>query len=918
MRLNVCLIAACVVNLVVAPIYAQSIASTPKPVRALSLAGLTAGPSVEGVSEFQLPNGMKVLLARDESKPTVTVNLTYLVGSRHENYGETGMAHLLEHLLFKGTPKNPKVWGEFTKRGFRANGSTWTDRTNYFASFAYDEKNLDWYVRWLADSMINSFIARKDLDSEMTVVRNEMESGENSPDGILVERIMSAAYQWHNYGKSTIGARADVENVDIGRLQAFYKMYYQPDNAVLIVSGKFEPAQIQKIVLDSFGKIPKPKRILPNQYTLDPVQDGEKTVIVRRPGGAPILISAYHMPASAHPDSAAVGLLETIVGGAPSGRLYKALVETKLASEVYGFGFNFKEPTLTFFGAQLPAQADAASVQTQLTAAIESFAKQPVTGEELERARIKWLKDWELAYTDPERVGVQLSEAIALGDWRLFFLQRDRVKKVQLAEIQRVATERLLPDNRTSGLFLPTDKPLRSPNPAKADVVAELKDYKGDANFSTGESFAATPENIDKRTERSTLNNGIKLALLSKSTRGKVVTAQLRMEHGSLDSLTGQGDIAGAVRALLTRGTKTKDQQQIQDALDKLKAQVSVGGWAGATIVTVVTTRDNLVDALKLVSELIREPIFAQARLDEYRTQVITGLNNAQKEPEAIASNMMARQDNPYPKGDPRYASTFEEDIASAQALKQSDLVKFHSEFFGVQNAFFSAVGDFDAAAVKQLLETSFAGFKAKQIATRVPMPYRATKAADLTAQTPDKQNATLIANTTFALKEMDPDHAALIVANHIFGGGTNSRLWNRIREKDGLSYGVGSSMDISAWEPASTWSMYAIFAPQNLGKVRAAFKQELDDALSKGFTQKEVEEAISSLLKSRSLSRAQDPGVVGAWVNHLRLGRTYAVSAELDKRLSAITVEQANAAMRKYIKGDTIVFVQAGDFAKK
>jgi zinc protease len=297
---------------------------------------------------------------------------------------------------------------------------------------------------------------------------------------------------------------------------------------------------------------------------------------------------------------------------------------------------------------------------------------------------------------------------------------------------------------------------------------------------------------------------------------------------------------------------------------------------------------------------------------------VITGIKNSEKEPNAIAGNMISRNGNPYPKGDPRYASTFEEDIADAQSLKQAELVKFHRQFYGAQNSFFSAVGDFDAAQVKAILETSFAGFKSEAPVARIPTPFVATKAIDLKAETPDKQNATLLASSNLELKELDPDHAALLVANQMFGGGTSSRLWNRIREKDGLSYGVGSYLSLSPWEASSNWSFYAIFAPQNLPKVRSAFDQELDLAISKGFTQKELDEAISSLIKTRTLSRAQDANVTGGWVNNMRLGTDFSRSAELDKRIAAVTVQQANGAFKKYIKASAIAFVAAGDFAKQ
>ncbi|WJJ93003.1 M16 family metallopeptidase [Neopusillimonas aromaticivorans] len=250
-------------------------------------AGVSAGPSVEGTHEFTLPNGLKVLLSPDDAKASVTVNMTYLVGSRHENYGETGMAHLLEHMLFRGTPSLPNALGEFSKRGLRANGTTSEDRTNYFASFAADPALLDWYLRWQADVMVNATISRKDLDAEMTVVRNEMEAGENNPFQTVMQKAQAIAYQWHNYGKDTIGARSDVENVDIEQLRAFYRQYYQPDNAILIVSGKFNPAETLATIADAFKDVARPARQLPPEYTIEPVQEGERRVVVRRNGGTP-------------------------------------------------------------------------------------------------------------------------------------------------------------------------------------------------------------------------------------------------------------------------------------------------------------------------------------------------------------------------------------------------------------------------------------------------------------------------------------------------------------------------------------------------------------------------------------------------------------------------------------------------------
>ncbi len=249
-------------------------------------AGITAGASVDGITEYTLANGLRVLLFPDPSRPKVTVNVTYLVGSRMENYGETGMAHLLEHMVFKGTPSRGNIMTALAQRGMSFNGTTSYDRTNYFETFTASDENLDWALQMEADRMVNSFVARKDLDSEMTVVRNELESGETNPVRVLVQRTLAAAYNWHNYGKSTIGARTDVERVDIGRLQAFYRLYYQPDNAVLVVAGAFDPDKALALVAKYFGPIPRPTRVLPKLYTDEPVQDGDRRVTVRRVGNA--------------------------------------------------------------------------------------------------------------------------------------------------------------------------------------------------------------------------------------------------------------------------------------------------------------------------------------------------------------------------------------------------------------------------------------------------------------------------------------------------------------------------------------------------------------------------------------------------------------------------------------------------------
>ena len=896
-------------------VLAAPFAASPAMAQALP-AGVSRVQSVEGIDEYRLSNGLQVLLIPDDSKPTTTVNLTYHVGSRHENYGETGMAHLLEHLLFKGSPNHPKVWGEFTRRGLAANGSTWFDRTNYTASFSANDDNLRWYLGWQADSMTHSYIARRDLDTEMTVVRNEMEMGENSPDRILFSKTLATMYQWHNYGKDTIGARADVENVDIPRLQEFYRKYYQPDNATLIVSGKFPREKILPWIAQTYGVIKKPTRVLPKLYTLDAVQDGERTVTLRRSGGVPVLYSVYHVPPGSHPDYAAVEMLGLIMGEAPAGRLHKRLTEKGLAATTFAFSEGLADPGFALFGAQLGPAQEVDAARRELLATLESVASEPITAEELERARTKWLKGWELAFTNPETVGISLSESVAQGDWRLFFLTRDRVRDVSLERVQRVAEQRLLESNRTLGVYLPSDKPQRAPEPARVDVAAEMKTFKPQSAAASVEAFEATPANIEQRTQRFEAG-GVKVALLPKGTRGSAVQATLTLRFGNEKTLFGQAEVAEAVAELLDKGSQTMTRQQVQDRLDALHTEMSIGGGAGVVSVSLSSRRENLADAIALVGDLLRHPSLPAEALDEVRRQSLSAIEQQRKEPRAVVANALARLGNPYPRGDLRYARTFDEIVQDVSSVTLEQVREHHRRFYGASSGEFAAVGDIDVPALKKALQAAFGDWKSGEPYTRVPDPLVVVPPERLMLSTPDKQNATMRVELPLPLSDKDADYAALTMANYLLGSGGSSRLWKRIREVEGLSYDVRSSIGWNNFEANSQWTASAIFAPQNQPKVEAAFREELARALKDGFTAQELAEGQRGLLSFRRLSRAQDATVAGALASNLYIGRTFARAAEVDAQLQALTLEQVNAALRRHLKPENFVYGFAGDFKK-
>jgi zinc protease len=872
--------------------------------------------SVEGITEYQLPNGLKVLLFPDPSKETITVNMTYLVGSRNENYGEKGMAHLLEHLVFKGTPKHANIAKELTDHGTRPNGSTWFDRTNYFETFTATEANLEWALDLEADRMVNSYIARKDLDSEMTVVRNEFEMGENNPFNVLMDKVLNASFLWHNYGKTTIGARSDIENVPIEVLQAFYRKYYEPDNAMLVVAGKIDEAKTLKLIDKYYSPLVRPSRKLIPTYTTEPTQDGERQVTLHRVGDVQEVIASYHVAAGTHADFAALDVLTRILADTPSGRLYKALVETKKAARVTGFGFQLKDPGVLLFNAQVRKENNLDEVRTILTKTIDGLKENPASDAEVDRAKTQLAKHVDLVLNSSEQLALQLSEWEGMGDWRLFFLHRDRIRKITTDDVKRVAATYLKPSNRTLGLFIPDEKPERAEIPAAPDVKALLKDYKGDATVAQGEAFDPSTTNIDARTRRGQVGDGIKIAFIPKKTRANTVSANIVLHFGDEKNLASRGATPNLVGQMLMRGTQKHTRQQIQDEFDKLKAQVMIIGSTTMATAYVQTTRENLTPALKLIAEILKEPSFPESEFEQLKQQQLAQIETQRREPMNLAPLLLQRHLNPYPKSDVRYYPDFDEQAERIKAATLADVKSFHADFYGASKAELGIAGDFDPEATQTLVSGLFGNWKNKQAVAQVERPYQKITPENKNVSTPDKANAFFMAGMPINISDEDADYPALVFGNFMIGGGfLNSRLAVRIRQKDGLSYGVGSALQGRPTEKNQIFMTYAICAPQNVPKVEVAFKEEIVRALKDGFTDDEVQAAKKGWLQGQQVSRAQDPELVRKLTTQRYYNRTMAFDAELEKKVQELTPAQIVAALRRHLKVEDISIFKAGDF---
>lgn len=877
----------------------------------------TAQTTVEGITEYRLANGLRVLLAPDDSKPTTTVNITYLVGSRLESYGETGMAHLLEHMVFKGTTKRGNIMQELSKRGMQFNGTTFYDRTNYFETFPANEDNLKWALEMEADRMVNSKIARVDLDTEFSVVRNEMERGENSPFSVLWKQLSAVTFDWHNYGHSTIGARSDVEGVKISNLQAFYRKYYQPDNAVLMVAGKFDVKKTLALIEQNFGVLAKPERVLESTYTREAPRDGAREVTVHRVGDQQLAAVLYPTAAGSHPDFVAVDALSQVLGDETNGRLHKNLVEKKLAVQVGDMSFELAEPGYVMFLGVLSKDQNIEAAKKVLIDTVEGIGKQPVTEAELKIAKNKLLNQIEKTINDPQRLCVSMSESIALGDWRMFFIQRDRIEALTTADLNRVAQNYLKPDNRSYGQYIPVEKPDRAEIPDVPDVAKAVAGYKGRAAAVSGEAFDATPANIDKRTERLTLGNGAKLALLSKKTRGETVNGRIVLHMGNEASLFGQQVNADLAADMLLRGSAKLSRAEIDAKLAELKAKLSINSRRGDVSISFDTVRANLPALLDLLREVLRNPAFPQAEFDQLVQQNLASIEAQRSEPQAVASRALGQMMNaPYKKGDIRFTDTLEDTLGNYKAAKLDDVKGFYQKYYGANHAEITLVGDFDATAVKQQLAGVVGDWNsAQQYARLANLDVKPAPQAQV-LETPDKANAFYLARLPLVMNDASADNAALRVANHIFGGGIKSRLFNRLRQKEGISYGAGSGLSVPALDTSAELTLYAIYAPQNLAKLQTGVKEELAAFVKDGVTAQELDEAKQAIEQEIKVMRAQDPALAASLRNQLFLNRTFAWDAEQDGKLAAVTLDQVNAVIRKYFQPEAFAHFYAGDFA--
>lgn len=902
--------------------------------------------SVEGITEYRLANGLRIVLFPDASRPKVTVNLTVFAGSRHEGYGETGMAHLIEHLLCKGTPTHPDFPRLLKERGAQWNASTWLDCTNYYETLPASDDNVAFAVRLEADRLVNSFMRAQDLATEMPVVRNEFESGEDMPEYILEQRMSAVAYAWHNYGKPEIGNRSDIERVPIDRLRAFYRERYRPDNAMLIIAGRFDETKALDEVAKAFGGLTRPDVAPDRTYTEEPPQDGERSVTLRRVGDLGAVGVLYHMPAGPHPDFAAVQVLSKVLTAAPSGRLYSALVETGKASSVQSGASALHDPGTLLIMTRVARGKSRDDVRETMLKVVEQAGQDAFRREEVERARQQLLRDRDLMVADPDpnRLVIELSNWSAKGDWRLFFLHRDRVERVTPEQVQAVARRYLQPSNRTVGLFVPTDKTERTPVPATPDVAAMVEDYKGREASAAGEPFDVTPARIEARIVRPRPIGGIKVALLPKKTRNEAVHLLLNLRYGNAGNLKGLVEASKILPELLTRGTEQHSREEIRDTLDLNRARLTASGSPGLVGLTIETRRPSLPELLDVLRQMVREPTLPAGEFEILKAEELARLEEWRTNPTRLGSNSLKRLLSSYPSDDVRYVATIDEQIARVKATRLEQVKSLYAHYLGSGQGELVVVGDFEPSQVLPHLARALEGWDADRPYARIEHPYLADlKPGRQTVLTPDKANAVYFAGLTLPMRDDHPDYAALVVANFILGGaeydnrgfkdeeaatftgrafladgGVSSRLVDRLRHRGGLSYGVASFFTASDLDNSARLMLYANTSPGKIPEIEAAAAEELGLWVEKGITPEELDRARTGYLFQQEVERASDALLASLLARQTRDGRTMKSVTDLVDDIRRLTAESVSRAVHKHVDPARLSSVTAGDLGSK
>ena len=899
--------------------------------------GFTFVRTVHAISEYRLDsNGLSVLLLPEHSAPVLTFTITYRVGSRNEVTGTTGATHLLEHLMFKGSThydraKDNNVDQYLERVGGNYNATTWQDRTNYYANIG--SENLEGYMAIEADRMRNLLLREEDRRPEMTVVRNEFERGENSPVQALDKEIWAAAFFAHPYHHDTIGWRSDIEKVPIEKLREFYDTFYWPDNATVSVIGDFEPAAVLGLIKKYYGAYTRAPKPIPQVYTEEPAQSGPRRVTVQRAGELGVFAIANKICAGTDPDFPALGVLSSILGDGKNSRLYRALTDKNLSLGVQlGLGFNH-DPSLHVVYVPLAPGATHEQVEQITLAEIERLRRDGVTAAEVEAAIAKRLADSAFQRDGSYAIASNLTENIAVGDWTTYYTVDERTKLVTPADVQRVAQRYFDPNQSTIGWYIalkaggaPSATPApatrrlaepaewNQPEPVRAPHAyrrpgesADLGPDNAEAGASVGPAAGAATK-IASNIVRTKVA-GLDL-LVYRTGVEDVVTLRATLPAGDAFSPVDNPALAALTGQLLDKGTTSEDKFSIARRLEAVGATISFSVGTQMVEVRAKCLRKDVPLVASLIAAQLRTPAFTAEEFEKAKQQVAGSFRRRLEEPSNRASDAFSR--SIYPLGHPNRRPESEVYLAAIANTKIEDVRAFHARIYGPAHLTLVAIGDLDSAQIQAEVARAFAGWTG---GAAIQRPARAAS-ADLPLRQDvfmaDKTSVSVVIGAPSGLKYSDPDYQALRVGTAILGSGFTGRLMANVRDKEGLTYGIGSNLGNDTFTDGD-WRIQATFAPDLLAKGLASTRTQLTQWFAQGVTADEVERRKSSLIGSFKVSLATTDGLATAIMDAINRGYDVDWVDQYPEKIRALTPVQVNAAIHKYLKPETMFTISAG-----
>jgi zinc protease len=879
----------------------------------------TKTPSVtsltQGVKKTVLDNGLVVLTKEVHTAPVVSVQVWYKVGSRNERAKENGISHQLEHLMFKGTKTRPVQFGRlFSALGSQFNAFTSYDETAYFGTVQRDK--LDALITLEADRMEGALVGAEELKSEKRVVISELQGYENSPGYRLSVAVMRAAFPNHQYGLSVGGTKADVENFTLEQVRNYYQTYYSPDNATLIITGDFDTATTLKTVKANFGKVPKRAKVVaqPKVEKAPTTTTKKAPIILKERGSTPLLQIVYPLTDIKHPDVPAIDVMDAILTGGRSSRLYQALVETGLASSISGSASELIEPGWYEFNASGAPGKDLKQVAEVLQKTVVQMQQKPVTAVELNRAKTLLQASFILGNQDITSQATQLGfNQTITGDYQFVDRYLAAVAKVTPQEIQRVTKTYLNPAKQTIGFFEPTQpdgkpgdsgggggKTVENFNPGKPVDPAELAKYLPKAVASNVSSTQSLPEEV-------TLKNGLKVFLLrDRSTPTINISGQISAGTGF--DIPAKAGVANLVAGNLMNGTKTKNALTLAQSLEDKGASVGFNASREGVSVGAQGLSANLPLLVQTMADVMQNATFPAEQLELTRQRALIGLKAQLDDPRSYGRRVF--QQAIYPENHPFHTFPTE---ASLKAITREDLVSFYKQYYRPDTTSLAVVGDFDPNQVKALLNQAFGKWQPQGKATVLQVPKVALpmKTATLNPVIPGKAEAVTYIGYN-GISRKDPRYYAVLIMNQILGGDTlSSRLGTEVRDRQGLTYGIYSAF--SAGSNPGPFLIQMQTAPGDAPKAIASTLGLLKQLRDQGITEAEFNNAKRSITSSYPVDLASPSDVASIISGNYSNGLTTAEIRDFPSRINSVTMAQVQQVIQELIQPDKLVIVTAG-----